>query len=129
MVDYRFIEASDESFDFIVDAEFDTDIPPAKVQNALCEICNSVLIGSRLPIFFEGLSALHITGKRVEISFRFSNKSDAIVTLDSSARNELPRTRTHFVIHVFARLDKVHKLGAVPFPPNFRDFIDLDVWI
>lgn len=122
MVDYRFVEVSEKQSDLIVDAEFGTDIPPSKVERALREICDAVSTGMNLSIFLEGLSAVQITSERIELAFRFSDRTEAIAALDTVARDELPRKRANFVIHVFARLDQVHTLGDVPFPPNFRDF-------
>jgi|GEM_PF-4575164 len=127
MVDYKFVDVSDELSDFVVDAEFEVEIPPYKVQEVLSEVCEAVLIGTKFPILFQGLSSVHITTHRIEIAFRFSRNPEEIRILSSEDRNELPRIRTQFVIHIFARLDRIAKLGAIPFPPNFRDFVDFKV--
>ena len=111
--------------DVIVDAEFAEKIPTATMQRAIGEICDAVLVGENLTIFFEGLSALKITSSSVEISFRFSNKTVRTETLVGDARDELPRMRTWFVLHVFAQLDQVHTLGLVPFPSDFRNYVNL----
>lgn len=124
MVDYRFIEVSDILSDFVVEAEFSTEIPPSLVQKALREVCDAVAFGASLPIFFEGLSAISIGGKNIRIAFRFLNDPTMLANLTGGSRDELPRLRTHFAMHVFAKLDNVHEIGAIPFPPRFRIFLN-----
>lgn len=124
MTDYKFVDISDDVMDMVVDAEFDSPLPSSKMKALLREVSDALEIGTKLPIFFEGVSAFQITEKRMEMSFRFSRKPDDMAVLGENERDELPRTRTHFVIHVFARLDRIHRLGSIPFPANFRDFIE-----
>lgn len=127
MADYKFVDVSADLYDMVVDAEFATPLPAWKTKDLLIEVLNILHLGTRLPSLFEGLSAFQVTDKRIEISFRFSRKSDAVAALSETARDELPRMLTHFVIHVFAKLDRVHKLGAVPFPADFRKFIEFAI--
>ena len=124
MVDYTFVDTSINLMDMVVDAEFETPLPSSKTRDILREILDALEIGTKLPILFEGLSKLQIAENRIEMSFRFSKKSDDIATLDEGERDELPRIRTLFVIHVFAKLDRVHRLGSVPFPADFRDLLE-----
>ena len=124
MVDYKFVDVSLDLMDMVVDAEFDSPLPPLKTKAILKEISNALDIGAKLPIFFEGVSVLRITEKGVEVGFRFSRKPNDIAKLSEDERDELPRTRALFVIHVFAKLDHIHRLGAVPFPADFRNLID-----
>lgn len=93
----------------------------------LREIASVLDMGVHLPIFFEGLSAIRLEETRIEMSFRFSRNATDLAKLSENERDELPRVRIHFVIHVFAKMDKIHKLGSVPFPENFRQFINFDL--
>jgi len=124
MADYKFVDVSDDVMDMVVDAEFGSPFPSLKTQAILREVSDALEIGTRLPIFFEGLSAFQLAEKRIEMSFRFSRKTDDIATLAEMERDELPRTRSLFVIHVFAKIDRVHKLGSVPFPADFRNLVN-----
>lgn len=127
MVTYKFVDVSIDSMDMLVDAEFESALPSFKTQVVLREIANVLDMGMRLPIFFEGLSAIKLEETRIEMSFRFSRKANDLARLSENERDALPRVRTHFVIHVFAKVDNVHKLGSVPFPEDFRQFIKFDL--
>jgi hypothetical protein len=126
MVDYSFVDISPDTMDMVVDAEFESPLLPLKTKDILQEVSSVLGMGMRLPILFEGLSSFQVTEKKVAMSFRFSRKSDSVAALNDNERDELPRQRTLFVIHVFAKLDHIHRLGAVPFPPDFRNLIDFE---
>jgi hypothetical protein len=126
MAEYKIIDVSDDAMDIAVDAEFDAPFPSLKMQLLLRELSDAFETAQTLPIFFEGLSKIHIGEKRIEISFRFSRAANKYATLNAEERDELPIASIHFVIHVFARVDRIHKLSSVPFPPNFRIFADFD---
>lgn len=123
MTDYKFIDISNDLMDMVVDAEFESQLPPSKVQAVLRIVSDALAIGTNMAIYFEGLSVFQISEKGIKISFRFSRNSDDMAKMTQNKRDELLRTRTHFVIHVFAKVDDLHKLGSVPFPPDFRNLL------
>ena len=124
MFNMQFMSESDDYFDVRVNAHFDSSISPFDIVNMMKIIHDAVSTSSQNKVYFAGFESITISVSELSIIFRFLRNLDEVRKLTWEEREELPKLMAHYVFRVFARIDKIYRLRDVPFPLEFRDFID-----
>jgi hypothetical protein len=122
---YKSVE-EDEYFENIIGVDFENTLPLSDMGKLLKTIFDVLANESDMGDFFEGISLLEITPNGVVIGFRFP-RGDKMIAKYKEAGDKITHRQVHFIRHMFAIIDSVHKLGEVPqyLSPRFRLFIEL----
>jgi len=111
-------------FDVVVEVGFQNQLRPSEVIKILQLIieASSGRITSKL---YDGLSFLEINESLLMIQFRVSKETNPPTNVDGITGEDLSRLRAQFIFYLFAKIDSQYPLADVPFPENFRMFINL----
>lgn len=74
-----------------------------------------------LDVMFQGIAKLHLEEQSLFIQFRLV-PTENVSAVDHDSRL---RRRTHFIWYLFAMIDVYYPLGDVPFPQDFRTWINI----
>jgi len=119
--------SADENGSFMkmeVEAEFATFLSPSQIAQVLHLVLEILSGSSSKGLFLEGISFLQVDPNNIHIRFRYTTNWEDIKSLDAESRNILPMRQSQFVFYVFAAIDQKFSLGKVPFPPDYRSFIN-----
>lgn len=119
---------SEDFFDVIVEVGFEEFLSIRDTVEVL-QILLDVIKSKTAHGLFEGLVHLEINNEILSVRFRFV-KSDGDSTDSGDEESEnLSRQKVQFIFYLFAKIDRQHRLGDIPFPPSFRAFEDLTLYL
>lgn len=125
MSNYQSIQSEEGGYhDIFVEVGFAQRITPNELAEIL-QIITVTISGKEvieLDFHLLGVSFLEVTLAGLKIKLRFKTFSTKFPEMDTE---DLARQKANFVMHLFAKIDRLFPLEDVPFPAIYKDLFDL----
>lgn len=116
---------SEEHLDIAVEVGFENALgstDTVQVLQVILEVLNSPL-GAE---FSEGLASLEIDQRSLSVRLRYPPSESKKPRQGESFSENMPMLRSQFLFYLFAKVDQRYRLGDIPFPPDFRYFLNFE---